>query len=144
LPGSSGMILGGGIDADADWIYVSAHGTGSVYKIGRLDPTEMVQLVPNNYFKYPQDIVLVARNTLLVNDLYGHAVYVVRTDDEDTSKDESEEGGEAVVELAAVDLHYPRSIVYRRGENKSVHMFVSELNPNRVVEVVYEDGHGVW
>ena len=77
LPGSSGMILGGGIDADADWIYVSSHGTGSVYKMGRLNPNIMVQLVPNNYFKYPQDIVLVAPDTLLVNDLYGHAVYVI-------------------------------------------------------------------
>ena len=65
---------------------------------------------------------------------------MVRTDGEDAN----EKGEEAVVELAAVDLHYPRSIVYRRGENKSVHMFVSELSPNRVVEVVYEDGHGVW
>ena len=55
-------------------------------------------------------------------------------------------GGEedAVVELAAVELHYPRSIVYRRGANNSVHMFVTELNPNRVMEVVYEDGKGVW
>lgn len=70
------MILGGGIEADADWIYVSSHGTGSVYKMGRVDPNIMVQLVPNNYFKYPQDIVLVAPDTLLVNDLYGHAVYV--------------------------------------------------------------------
>ena len=70
------MILGGGIEADADWIYVSSHGTGSVYKMGRVDPNIMVQLVPNNYFKYPQDIVLVAPNTLLVCDLEGHAVYV--------------------------------------------------------------------
>ena len=53
-------------------------------------------------------------------------------------------GGEedAVVELAAVDLHYPRSIVYRRGANNSV--FVTELNPNRVVEVVFLEGKGVW
>ena len=57
-------------------------------------------------------------------------------------EDEREE--DAVVELAAVDLHYPRSIVYRRGTNNSVHMFVTELNPNRVMEVVYEDGQGVW
>ena len=50
----------------------------------------------------------------------------------------AEDGGAVVVELAAADLHYPRSIEYESGGR----MFVTEMSPNRIVEIVYDESHG--
>ena len=130
LPGASDETLGGGIAIDEHWIYVSEHGTGGVQRISRGDDKTMKFVVPALKFSIPFGLTMTARGNLLVADLYGNAVYVVR-------QPGAEDGGAVVVELAATDLHYPRSIAYESGGR----MFVTEMSPNRIVEIVYDESH---
>ena len=144
LPGSSGMILGGGIALDQNWIYVSEHGTGSVKRFNRDVSRKMEIIVPTGMFKYPQDIIVTSTGSVLVSDLYGNVVYQIyqqkgqksqeiQEDEGNGSKGESEKDQSWLIDLVAIDLNYPRSIALRERDGK---MYVTELNPNRVVEVV--------
>jgi hypothetical protein len=137
LPGTSGMILGGGITMNDKWIYFSCHGTGNIFKMSRHkngnNALVMTSLVENGYFQLPQDLVL-AGNVLLVADLMANNVYIVREGEEE----------EVSIEIAANDLNYPRGIAYYHDDDdhSKTKLYVTELNPNRVVEILFEDGHG--
>ena len=76
---------------------------------------------------------------LLVADLYGNAVYMVRHASEELEEEDERVSARGVrrVELAAIDLHYPRSVAYEEGR-----MFVTEMSPNRVVEIVFDLDQG--
>ena len=90
LPGTSDETLGGGIAIDEHWIYVSEHGTGGVRRISRGDDKTMKFIVPAGKFSIPFGLTMTVRGNLLVADLYGNAVYVVR-------QPGAEDGGAAVV-----------------------------------------------
>lgn len=143
LPGASGMILGGGIGLHSNFVYVCEHGTGSVRRISRdIDMSQRtVDILANEgTFKYPQDLIVTNSGVVLLNDLYGNVMYLLREDEVSTTSADTTKK-EWLVELAGIDLNYPRGLTRRERDGK---LFVSELNPNRVIEVVFEEGHGLY